>query len=421
MKQYICVGADVHDRSLVLKLALGLQAPEKLRFGNTPAGRARMIREFRNRSQAAGGAEVVLAYEASGQGFGLYDELTEAGIRCYVLAPTRIARSPRQKRDKTDERDAELLLQLVRGHVLANNELPAVWIPDAQTRDDREPVRARLDTMAKLTRIKTQIRCLLKRNQVRCPEEISGRWTHEYRAWLKSLSESQAALAVPGPGGRIALGSLLRQLASLEAEIVKLDQAVAALSRTPRYAGAVQSLESLMGVGVLTAMVFLTEMGDLSRFRNRRQVAGYLGLVPSKAESGETDDRKGHITRQGPGRVRKVLCQASWARVNRDPQEATCYRRIVQKNPKHKKIALVASMRRLGVRMWHRGLRAQQEAQKTSVSGRRAVPVPSSPARSGYSTGPHRSAAAATSDELEGPILDRRRSERRGPALKCPR
>lgn len=421
MEQYICVGADVHDRSLVLKLALGLRSPETLRFGNTPAGRERMIREFRKRSEAAGGAEVVLAYEASGLGFGLYDQLTEAGVRCHVLAPTRIARSPRQKRDKTDERDAELLLQLVRGHVWAHNDLPTVWIPDSQTRDDREVVRMRLDTMAKLTRIKTQIRCLLKRNQVRCPEEIRGRWSQEYRAWLKSLSEAQATIMVPGPGGRSALASLLRQLAALEAEIVELNQAVTALSRTPRYARTAPTLAALLGVGVLTAMVFLTEMGDLSRFRNRRQVASYLGLVPSKAESGETDDRKGHITRQGPGRVRKVLCQASWARVSHDPQAAARYRRIVAKNPKHKKIALVADMRHLAVVMWHRGQEAQQEAPPSVPARRRKAPVPHGPAPSGRSTGPHRSAAAASSDELLGPILGRRRSERRGPALVSPR
>jgi transposase len=370
-----------------------------------------MIRELQKRSRADGAAEVVLAYEASGQGFGLYDELTEAGITCHVLAPTRIARSPRQKRDKTDDRDAEQLLQLVRGHVLAGNDLPTVWVPDPQTRDDREVVRARLDAGAKLTRIKTQIGCLLKRNQVRRPGGLGDGWTEPYREWLETLSsgdrEPGAAL---GAGGRVALGTLLRQMESLEGEIVELDQAVQTLSEVPRYAQVVKRLDALMGVGVLTAMVFLTEMGDLSRFRNRRQVACYLGTVPSKAESGKTDDRKGHITRQGPARVRRVLCQASWARVGHDPQTAACYDRIVQKNPKHKKIALVAVMRRLAVLMWHRGLEAQRKT--------RVAPAVRKRAASGRSTGPLRSVAAATSDErARRPILDRRRSERSGPGL----
>ncbi len=406
MKQYISVGTDVHDRWLVSKVALGLNPPERLSFGNTPAGRRTMISELRKRSRAAGGAEVVVAYEASGQGFGLYDELTAAGIRCYVLAPTRIARSPRHQRDKSDDRDAEQLLQLVRAHVLAGNDLPAVWVPDAQTRDDRELIRMRLDTAAKLTRIKTQIRCLLKRNQVRRPEGSGDGWTGEYRAWLTALSLADPeAGPVLGSGGRAALGSLLRQMESLEAEMTRLDPAVEALSRTPRYARAARELDELMGVGVLTAMVFLTEMGDLSRFQNRRQVACYLGLAPSKAESGESDDRKGHITRQGPGRIRKVLCQASWARIAYDPQSTTLYDRLVKKNPKHKKIAVVALMRRLGILMWHRGQAAQQEAPAAAVATGRV--------RSGRPTGPPRR-TAVSSGQRARLLPGRRRSRRTG-------
>jgi transposase len=113
-----------------------------------------------------------------------------------------------------------------------------------------------------------------------------------------------------------------------------------------------------VGGGVLTALVFFTEMGEPGRFANRRQIGAYLGLVPSSQESGEATDRKGHLTHQGSSRVRKVLCQATWARVRNDPQEKAAYERIKAKNPKHKKIAVVASMRRLAVRMWHRGLAA---------------------------------------------------------------
>jgi len=105
----------------------------------------------------------------------------------------------------------------------------------------------------------------------------------------------------------------------------------------------------------LTAIVFLTELGDLSRFANRRQIAAYLGLAPSSNESGERSDRKGHITHQGSSRVRKVLCQATWARVRYHEEEKIIYERIKAKNPKKKKIAVVASMRRLAVRMWHLG------------------------------------------------------------------
>ena len=357
MDKHIMVGADVHDKSMLLKIAEGRGKPRKRSFGNTADGRRAMIRHLKDGAKGAGGARIVLAYEASSLGFGLYDVLCEAGITCHVLAPTKIARSPDHRRRKTDERDAEGLLEILRGHYLAGNALPSVWIPDPETRDDREIVRARLDAAEKLTALKSQIRMLLKRNGLQTPARAGKGWTKTYRAWLRTLAGRSGAL---GYGACVALGSLLRQMAAIEGEIARLDDQVEALTGTVRYAQPARALMGEKGVGVLTAMVFLAEMGDLSRFRNRRQIGGFLGLVPSSDESGESGERKGHITHQGPWRVRRALCQATWTRVRTDPHEQAAYQRIVRRNPKHKKIAVVAVMRRLAIRLWHIGRDAQR-------------------------------------------------------------
>lgn len=354
MRKVIMIGCDLHDKTMLLKIATGRHEAETLSIKNTAAGRANMIELLKQRAAAAGGARVLFAYEASGQGFGLYDELTEADVECHVLAPTRIARSQRHTSQKTDEKDAQQLLELLRAHVLAGNELPTVWVPDAATRDDRELIRLRLDMAEKITLIKSQIQSLLKRNHLRRDESLGKGWTRLFRSWLRSTL-CEATDSPLGPNARLTLASLLRQLNSLEEEERRLDDRVNALSRAARYAAAVEEMTSLCGVGVLTALVFLTELGDLRRFANRRQLAAYLGLAPRSFESGDANDRKGHITRQGSSRVRKLLCQATWSRVRRDPEEHQAYERIVAKNPKHKKIAVVASMRRLAVRLWHRG------------------------------------------------------------------
>lgn len=363
MGKLIMIGCDLHDKTMLLKIAAGRSAPETRSVKNTPSGRKQMIAALEER---ACGGRIVFVYEASGLGFGLYDELTEAGIECHVLAPTRIARSQRQASQKTDEKDAQQLLELVRGHVLAGNELPTVWIPDATTRDDRELVRMRLDVSEKITALKTQIRCLLKRNQISRGKGTGKGWTRLYRHWLH-YDLCRSAASPLGAGGRLALGSLLRQLDGLEEEAGRLDQEIGRLASEPRYAAPLEEMTALCGVGLLTAMVFLTELGDLSRFANRRQLAAYLGLTPRSNESGTIDDRKGHITRQGSRRVGKMLCQATWARVRWDPQEKQAYGRIVAKNPKKKKIAVVASMRRLAIRMWHRGKEFQGRPSRSAL------------------------------------------------------
>jgi transposase len=329
-------------------------------FRNSVGGRMKMI-DMLKEEAAADGARVIFAYEASGQGFALHDELTEAGIECHVLAPTRLVRSPKQARAKTDEKDADQLLQLLRAHVLAGNPLPDVWIPDATTRDDREIVRMRMDLAVKSTRLKSQVRSLLKRWRLTPPDHVGSGWSAGFQRWLKSLVEEETLL----PGARETLASLLRQLEFQQQEQARLEKALVRLAESERYAAAVRALfYTLRGVGVLTALIFLAELGDPRRFSNRRQLAAYLGLVPTSFETGERNDCKGHITRQGPSRVRGALCQAAWARVRkrRDEGELTsdekAFARIVAKNPKHKKIATVAVMRRLAIRMWHKAREA---------------------------------------------------------------
>ena len=111
-------------------------------------------------------------------------------------------------------------------------------------------------------------------------------------------------------------------------------------------------MTELSGVGILTALTFLVELGDLSRFDNRRQVGSYLGLVPACYESGEANDRKGHITRLGPPRVRKVLNQAAWHLVRLDPLWRKRYEEIEGRRGAKK--AITAVMRKLGIELWQR-------------------------------------------------------------------
>ena len=111
-------------------------------------------------------------------------------------------------------------------------------------------------------------------------------------------------------------------------------------------------MTQLDGVGVLTAMTFLVEIGDVRRFNNRRQLASYLGLVPSSYESGDDNDHKGHVTRMGPARVRKVLNQAAWTIVRKDTKWKDKYVPLAERRGALK--AIVAIMRKLGVELWHR-------------------------------------------------------------------
>jgi len=359
MAKYIIAGGDVHEESVLVKWAVDNGEAHRRSFDASGNGRKAMIKFLKAEAQEAGADRIAFAYEACCFGFGLYDDLTEAGIKCHVLAPSRIARSPKHIRAKTDEKDAAKILEILRSHLLAAGEMYDVWVPDQETRQDRMVVRRRLEVGEKRSRVRTQIKMLLKGADIARPQSLGEGWTRRYVSWLRGLCEAGGRL---GMGEAISLDSLIREMEWLDSEVAKLDQDLAALSGGARYAAPVREMMKLRGVGLLTGMVYLAEMGDLSRFPNRRTVAAYLGLVPSSDESGEKSDRKGHLTKQGSRRIRKVLCQAAWSRSRSEPDEKAAHARIMRRNPKKGKIALVALMRRLAVRMWHDGLKAQREA-----------------------------------------------------------
>lgn len=357
MTSHILVGIDLGDKNSVARIAVDREKSERFSFCNTRAGRARLFREVKSRAQKAGQANIVMAYEASSCGFILRDEAVAQGIDCWVLAPTKMEKSVELEKQKNDERDANDVFEKLRGHILAGNRLPTVWVPDAETRQDRELVRTRLEIGEKLTQVKTQIRMLLKRHGIEKPSEIAGNWTKAYRAWIERLGQDPRQ----GWGVRASLGSLRRQLEGIENEITVLDQAIRQLSQQQRHKLIVTRLMEEQGVGLLTALVYRTEIGYAGRFKRGRHVGKYVGLNPRSHESGQQKDRKGHITRQGSARLRKALCQAGWIHVRHDLHARQFHRRLVEKNPKKKKIALVAVMRRLAIRLWHRMREAELE------------------------------------------------------------
>ncbi len=357
MGEYILVGCDLHDQNMVLRIAVDKGPVEKRVLSNSRSGHKAMLADLRRRSVEAGGAKVIVVYEAGPHGFVLYDAVKKAGMDCRVLAPTHLPQSPKARRNKSDGRDSRRLLRQLRAHLFADEELHDIWVPEPALRDERELVRLRTDGAPELTRTKNRVQMLLKRYGVRRPEHVGAPWTQRHRAWLEAMAGEASPLAFHT---RRTLAYQLDHVRWLEHRLATMDEDVADLARTPRYAEPVRVATEDQGVGVLTAMVFLTEMGDLRRFANRADVGDFLGLAPSREQSGADEDGFGHITHQGPARVRWVLNQSVWMWIRTDPRAKAFVERVARKHPKYgKRIAVVALMRRRAVRLWHRCLRAQ--------------------------------------------------------------
>jgi transposase len=350
---------DLHDKTMLAGIAVDKGEIKYRPFDTDDSGGMEgllgLLRQVQGRHPSAA---VHASYEASGSGFRLSDILEDHGFECWVLAPSHLPVSRKSRSEKTDQKDVKRIMSVIRSHVLAGSDLPAVWKPDVELRDDREIVRQRLRLGEEITKVKNKIHGLLKRNGLRKPGGMKN-WTRGHLRWLEDTA------AAGGRGLRVTLQSLLRELGFYVGEEVLVDQAVLELSRSARYGSQVKALTRVKGVGVLSAMVYLTELGDLNRFRNRKALGNYLGLTPRSYESGDDDDHKGHISRLGPSRVRKVLNQCAWAAVKYDGYWRDWFEARTEiaglsakKKKELRKKMITAVMRRLGIWLWHAGVGA---------------------------------------------------------------
>src|SRR5712691_7289634 len=101
---------------------------------------------------------------------------------------------------------------------------------------------------------------------------------------------------------------------------------------------------SVPGIGAVVARTLATELGDMTRFANERALCSYTGLTPSEYSSGSSV-RRGHISRQGSGRVRHLLIETAWRALPRDTVLQEIFDRIAA--TRGKKRAIVAIARRL--------------------------------------------------------------------------
>jgi transposase len=213
-----------------------------------------------------------------------------------VVAPSLIPKKPGD-RVKTNRRDALNLAKLLRA-----SELTAVWVPDERHEAMRDLVRAREAAVDDLKSKRQQVLSLLLRLGLHYPGKRT--WTKAHMNWLvrqKLVHREQ----------RIAFEEMLLAVRQAEERVIRLDQAIGAAVPEWSLAKVVTALTAVRGLNLISAVIFLAEIGDLSRFAGPRQLMDYLGLVPGEASTGERVWRGG-ITKAGNRRARRILVECSW-------------------------------------------------------------------------------------------------------------
>ena len=245
-------------------------------------------------------------------------------------------RTKRVRKQKTDRQDAQLLLRL-----MIEDRFPRIWVPDAANRDMRQLLWHRHRLVQMRTRVMNQLHVVALNEGLRRKKAL---WRPAGRQELESF-----ALAPWASRRRQDLLDLLDQLTP------KIQELTRALEEEVEKRPVTRRLMTHPGVGPLTALAFELVIGTPERFHCGKQVASYVGLVPSEESSGDRR-RLGHISKQGNALLRFLLVEAAQVTVRSQQQWRGTFFHLAMR--RGRKIAKVAMARKLAVHlywMWRQG------------------------------------------------------------------
>jgi transposase len=264
-----------------------------------------------------------VTYEAS-TGYGhVFDELSKVARTVRVAHPGHLRLIFRSKR-KSDRVDSDKLSKLD-----YLDEVPQVHVPRHEVRSWRATINYRNRMVMNRTATKCRIRALLRSLGITAPKSL---WSKAGIEWLRRLEFADE------------LDALMRdehveRLAHQDALVKRVTKA---LDGKARAHPGVRLLMTIPGVGARTAEAMVAWIDKVERFSSVRKVACYFGLTPCLDQSAGAA-RYGHITREGPSVVRRLVVEAAHQGMRRSPRIGAYCERVMHGDAGRKKIAIVAT------------------------------------------------------------------------------
>ena len=256
-----------------------------------PADRAG-VRRFLTRFA---GADLEVALEATTGWRFVVEELERVGADVHLAESTETrGLKGRKQRAKTDWADARHLREL-----LLIGRLPESWIAPAHLLDLRARVRCRHTLVEQRTEWQRRMHAVLYHHG--CPN-TRKLLTLANREWIAGLTLPAAA--------REQLAIALEMIDAIEIQLGPVDLALRGYAR--QQLGCRTLIDQIYGIGELTSVTILAELGDPRRFQNSRDAVRYSGLDITVHQS-DQHRSPGHLSRQGPPALRWALYEAAQA------------------------------------------------------------------------------------------------------------
>lgn len=300
MNRIVYIGMDVHTSNYTLcSLDPGYGVKKdnyfaEVQFTNNFV--TNVVNYVSNLKKKMKDCEFVCGYEAGCLGYSTYKDLTKAGIKCVIMAPSTMAVQKGGKKVKNDRRDARVIAQC-----LAYQTYKEVYVLSEHDEAVRGYLRMRDSHNKALKRIKQQIIAFCTGHGLFSPTKSN--WTVAHLKWLKDLKFNN-------PVEQEILNEYLSSLTFLSDKIKAMDVRIEELASEKQYCENVKKLRCIKGIETNVALTLLAEIGDFNRFSKPTDFASYLGLIPGEQSSGDKVRGTG-ITKAGNSTLRQKLTEAA--------------------------------------------------------------------------------------------------------------
>lgn len=300
MNRIVYIGIDVHTSNYTLcSLDPGYGVKKdnyfaEVQFTNNFV--TNVVNYVSNLKKKMKDCEFVCGYEAGCLGYSTYKDLTKAGIKCVIMAPSTMAVQKGGKKVKNDRRDARVIAQC-----LAYQTYKEVYVLSEHDEAVRGYLRMRDSHKKELKRIKQQIIAFCTGHGLFSPTKSN--WTVAHLKWLKGLKFND-------PVEQEIINEYLSSYTYLCDKIKAMDVRIEVLASEKQYCENVKKLRCIKGIETNVALTLLAEIGDFNRFSKPTDFAAYLGLIPGEQSSGDKVRGTG-ITKAGNSTLRQKLTEAA--------------------------------------------------------------------------------------------------------------
>lgn len=262
------------------------------------------------------GADYYSAYESGFSGYGHHRRLLELGIKNIVINAADLPVTNKEKVNKTDPVDSRRIAK-----ALMNNQLKGIYIFNPDHEQFRTLNRMRWKSAKEHKRTKNRIRSFLYYYGITPPEWLNHEnWSLAFINWLNQLK-------LPKESGTLSLEYLLVSYQNTKKQLLDLTRQLRKLVKT-YYFDIYKLLLTIPGIGSITAICLIAEIGDISRFKSCKHLASYVGLIPRSHQSGEKDPNCS-LTYRSNKYLRASLVESAWVAIRHDPVLLQYYRERV--------------------------------------------------------------------------------------------